>query len=242
MSARAGRPPARDRAAGADRGAPERGRHRGVHRRRPRRARRPAAPAHGGRAGREEGPRLPARRHDRASNGVRARTWWATASCAPTWRPVWPELGVPARFHGELPKERGGAADARGRPVRAAEPPRDLRLRADRGDGERAARRWPRAWAACPRCSDPTPASWWRRATRRRWRTAIERALGREFDPDGAGRARRASATATPPSPSAGPRSTSELLRAGAAAPRRPPGAAAPPRGRAPAARRRAAA
>ena len=71
--------------------------------------------------------------------------------------------------------------------------------------------RWPRAWAACPRCSDPTPASWWSRATRRRWR---RRSSGRSGASSTARRwpPRRASATATPRSRSAGPSVYERLL------------------------------
>ena len=137
------------------RGAAERRGHRGV--RAAARRTTPAAPC-----GCSTWARWPRRRGTptcstrwRGCDDVHGSTWWATASCVAELEARARELGLAdrVRFHGELPKEEVARDDARGRPVRAAQHPRDLRLRADRGHGQRACRRWPRASAACPRCS-----------------------------------------------------------------------------------------
>ena len=116
-------------------------------------ARRRAAAQRGG-AGREEGPRPPARGAGRGSPGAtlddRRRRRAARASSS-AGRASW--AGRPRDLRWRAAQARGGAADARGGPVRAAQPGREPAGGADRGDGQRAARRWPPAWAGCPRCS-----------------------------------------------------------------------------------------
>ena len=149
------------------------------------------AAAERGRAGREEGPPLPAGGADRATRSAR----WMIAGDgelrAELERGSRAGAAGPGDVPGRAAQGGGGAADARGRPVRAAQPGREPAGGADRGHGQRPAGGGHARGRGARDARRRGRRACRRRATRPRWPRAIRARRRARLRPRRHGRPRR---------------------------------------------------